>query len=125
MSILRTAADPDLNVTLLLDPRAQVHATIGVVPSPQMRLAPEHYSKALESMEVSFLTAPLLTDLGALRLEVPEEPGYAWSWVTQEPDGAWTSTSDLAPPNPRASFSAPLELREGWLLLRRAEGGGE
>jgi hypothetical protein len=70
MSILRTTSDPDLHVTLLLDPRAQVHATIGVVPSPQMRLAPEHYSKALESMEVSFLTAPLLTDLGALRLVV-------------------------------------------------------
>ena len=125
MHILRTPEDAPQRMTLLLDPRGQVHATLGVLPSPQMRLSPEHYARALEAMEVSFLTAPLLTDQGALRLQVPEEAGYAWSWVTQEPGGAWAETSELSPPNPRASFSAKQEIREGWLLLRRAESTGE
>jgi hypothetical protein len=113
---------PERRMTLLLDPRGQVHATTGVLPSPQLRLHPEHYSRALAEMEVSFLTAPFLSDQGALRLPVPEEPGYAWSWVTQEPGGAWSQTSKLSPPNPRAAFSAPQELREGWLILRRDQG---
>jgi hypothetical protein len=45
--------------------------------------------------------------------------------VTQEPGGAWSETSGLSPPNPRATFSAKQELREGWLLLRRASSAGE
>lgn len=121
---LEESEDPQ-HVTLLLDPRGQVHATAGVLPSPQMRLSPEHYARALEAMEVSFLTAPLLTDQGALRIAVPEEAGYAWSWVTQEPDSSWSTASELSPPNPRASFSAKQEIREGWLILRRAESTGE
>lgn len=140
MLILRAPKDPPQHVTLLLDPRGQVHATAGVLPSPQMRLSPEHYARALEAMEVSFLTAPVLTDMGAknerakdegakdegaLRLAVPEEAGYAWSWVAQEPDGSWSAASKLSPPNPSATFSAKQEIREGWLILRRAESAGE
>ncbi|WP_437746870.1 hypothetical protein WMF39_18730 [Sorangium sp. So ce1504] len=122
MYMLRTAADPAQHVTMLLDPRGQVHATTGVLPSEQLRLSPEHYSKALAAMEVSFLTAPILTDRGALRLPVPEEAGHTWSWTTQEPTGDWAETSALAPVNPRAAFSAPQEVREGWLMLRRSAG---
>ncbi|PTL81146.1 hypothetical protein [Vitiosangium sp. GDMCC 1.1324] len=118
---LRTLADPAQHFTFLLDPRAQVHATTGVLPSPQLRIHPDHYSRALTDMEVSFLTAPFLSDKGALRLPVPVEPGHVWSWVTQEPGGAWAQTHELEPPNPRAAFSAPQELREGWLILRRSD----
>ncbi|WP_224371854.1 hypothetical protein [Hyalangium versicolor] len=110
---------PERRMTMLLDPRGQVHATTGVLPSPQLRLHPEHYSRALGEMEVNFLTAPFLSDQGALRLPVPEEPGYLWSWVAQDDQGQWSQTTKLSPPNPRASFSAPQELREGWLILRK------
>lgn len=116
---------PAQRVTLLLDPRGQAHATTGVLPSPQLRIHPDHYSQALRDMEVSFLTGPFLSDRGELRVDVPHEPGYAWSWVTQEPGGAWAETDELFPPNPRAAFSAPQELREGWLILRRKDSASE
>ncbi|WP_437319756.1 hypothetical protein [Sorangium sp. So ce385] len=124
LHIERTPDGPEQRVTMLLDPGGQVHATTGVLPSSQLRLAPAHYREALDAMEVSFLTAPLLTDQGALRLEVPRQPGHVWSWVTQEAGGDWAETSALAPPNARAAFAAPQELREGWLMLRRTEGSG-
>ncbi|MFY0570236.1 hypothetical protein ACN28E_41325 [Archangium lansingense] len=122
--MLRTAADPAQHVTMLLDPRGQVHATTGLLPSEQLRLLPEFYAQALADLEVSFLTAPLLTDQGTLRLPVPEEPGLTWSWTTRQPDGAWTETNKLDPVNPRAAFSATQEVREGWLMLRRSEESG-
>ncbi len=120
----RTSSDPAQHVTMLLDPRGQVHATTGVLPSEQLRLLPEYYSQALADLEVSFLTAPLLTDRGTLRLPVPEQPGLTWSWTTRQPDGAWTETNKLDPVNPRAAFSATQEVREGWLMLRRTEESG-
>ncbi|EAU67075.1 conserved hypothetical protein [Stigmatella aurantiaca DW4/3-1] len=122
--MLRTAADPAQHVTMLLDPRGQVHATTGVLPSEQLRLLPEFYAQALADLEVSFLTAPLLTDRGTLRLPVPEEPGLTWSWTMRQPDGAWAETNKLDPVNPRAAFSAAQEVREGWLMLRRSEESG-
>ncbi|MBM7116089.1 hypothetical protein [Archangium primigenium] len=122
--MLRTAADPAQHVTMLLDPRGQVHATTGVLPSEQLRVLPEFYAQALADLEVSFLTAPLLTDRKTLRLPVPEEPGLTWSWTTRQPDGAWAETDKLDPVNPRAAFSATQEVREGWLMLRRSEESG-
>ena len=121
LHMLRTAAEPAQHVTMLLDPRGQVHATTGVLPSEQLRVLPEFYAQALADLEVSFLTAPLLTDRNTLRLPVPEEPGLTWSWTTRQPDGAWAETSKLDPVNPRAAFSATQQVREGWLMLRRAE----
>lgn len=119
--LVRGSESPSLFVTMLLDPRGQVHATTGVLPSPQLRIHPDYYSRAFSEMEVSFLTGPFLSDQGGLRLPVPEEAGHTWSWVTQQPGGAWAETHALSPPNPRAAFSAAQELREGWLILRKAE----
>jgi hypothetical protein len=124
LHMLRTPSDPAQHVTMLLDPRGQVHATTGVLPSEQLRLLPEFYSQALADLEVSFLTAPLLTDRGTLRLPVPEEPGLTWSWTMRQPDGAWSETNKLDPVNPSAAFSATQEVREGWLMLRRSEESG-
>jgi hypothetical protein len=119
LNIVRDSESPSLFVTMLLDPRGQVHASTGLLPSPQLRVHPDHYGRALSEMEVSFLTGPFLSDKGALRLPVPEEAGHVWTWVTQQPGGAWARTDALAAPNPRAAFSAPQELREGWLILRK------
>ncbi|QDE94283.1 hypothetical protein BHS06_29140 [Myxococcus xanthus] len=119
LHLVRSAESPTLSVTMLLDPRGQVHATTGVLPSPQLRIHPDAYSRAFAEMEVSFLTGPFLSDVGALRLPVPDEAGHVWSWVTQAPGGMWTETTELSPPNPRAAFSARQELREGWLILRK------
>ena len=81
-----SVADGPRLVTMLLDPRGSVHATSGVLPTKQITLPTDQYAKALESLEVTFLTAPLLTPQGQITVSVPNEPGYQWSWLHKEAD---------------------------------------
>ncbi|HEX2220060.1 MAG TPA: hypothetical protein VHG35_14760 [Gemmatimonadales bacterium] len=82
-------ASPAQTVSMLVDPRGVVHATCGVVPTKAIGIPPDQYRPALEAMEVAFLTAPLLTERGTIRVMLPDEPGYAWSWLARE-RGGWT-----------------------------------
>ena len=39
--------DPPLNVTMLIDPRAMVHAATGILPTKAIRIPPHHYEAAM------------------------------------------------------------------------------
>jgi hypothetical protein len=75
--------DPAQIATLLLDPRGVVHATTGVLPAKSIQIPPHHYAAALAALQVTFLTAPLLTPYGQRSLPLPDEPGHAWSWLEE------------------------------------------
>ena len=78
--------------SLLLDPRAPIHATTGVLPVHALYIPPIHYVKALQRMEIAFLTAPVLAPEVGMELSLPSEPGFDWTWVQQ--DGQqWSSMS--------------------------------
>lgn len=66
---------------LLIDPHGSVHATCGILPVQELTLPKDIYYDALEKMEVSFLTSPLITPQEMIHLSLPEEPGFQWSWV--------------------------------------------
>lgn len=116
-------------VIMLVDPRAPVHATSGVLPVKSITLPPQHYAEALRRIDATFLVAPVLGGAAGVALPVPDESGHAWSWLTRHADetlfdekGAgvrkWATQGLVEPPHTRASFSAaPLRLREGWLRL--------
>jgi hypothetical protein len=107
--IVRTLQDPPLILSMLIDPRANVQATAGILPAKVINVPPDQYLPALQKLQVAFLTAPVITDVGALKLPLPREPGSSWSWM---PGGAAISNVDL-----EARFGAPQEIREGWLIL--------
>jgi hypothetical protein len=108
-----------LTVTLLLDPRASVHLTSGVVPLEKLRIPPDQYATALQRLLVTFLTSPVLRSSDELRLPVPQTAGYDWSWwqVGQsEPQSVSNAQASIS-----ANFSgSPLLLVDGWLRLRKA-----
>jgi hypothetical protein len=118
---LLVAADlPPRYLTLLVDPRAAVHATTGILPTQSVRISAEQYEDAIQALEVGFLAAPVLTDGDRIAVPLPAEPGSFWSW--RERDGtAWHETS--SPPSVRrltdlaelddATWSALV--RAGWL----------
>ncbi|MFI7134091.1 hypothetical protein ACIBQ1_51050 [Nonomuraea sp. NPDC050153] len=113
---LRVALDlPLRRLTLLVDPRGEIHATSGILPTESVRLAVEHYQDAVANMETGFLAAPVLTDADGVTVPWPAEPGFAWIWREHAPDG-WAETP--SPPQPAERFPADLTVREGWLLLR-------
>lgn len=114
--------------TMLIDPRGKVHATCGILPTKAIDLPPDQYQQALEKIEITFLSTPILTDLIALsdltsvakkiNLFLPIEAGYEWSWLEKE-NREWLAISadKIGQPNPNAVFSGKQAIREGWLKL--------
>lgn len=84
-------AEP-LKLSLLLDPRAPIHATSGVLPVEALYISSEQYAAALQRLQVAFLAAPLLAPEMGMEISLPTEPGYEWRWI--ETDGRnWSSIS--------------------------------
>ena len=106
---------PRQKLTMLVDPRGAMHATSGVLPTKAIRIPPDQYAEALRSLEITFLSTPVVTAQGKINLPLPTEPGYAWSWLSNS-GGEWIS-SEIEPVNLQAAWSGQQEIREGWLRL--------
>ena len=112
-------------LTMLIDPRAPVHAKTGILPTKAIDIPREQYMRALEGIAVTFWTAPVLSPVAtdatapgaSTRIEIAT-PGVAdgqWSWVTEHHGRA-----EIVPPSPNASWGRPIEILEGWLELEKA-----
>jgi hypothetical protein len=113
------------SLTMLVDPRGKVHATSGILPTKSIDIPPDQYAAALQAIEITFLSAPILAlrrqgeQTGEIDLPLPEEPGYAWAWVEQNSNGQWQEASKIGLVNRQAQFVGPSTIREGWLALRK------
>ena len=113
-------ADEPLYLTMLVDPRGKVHATSGILPTKEIHLPPDQYKAALQKIEVSFLTAPILTPTQRINISLPAEPGFGWSWLAKEQD-IWRERGTVGRIS-KADFlqaladAAPLRRLDGLLL---------
>ncbi|HEU0016225.1 MAG TPA: hypothetical protein VFQ45_21275 [Longimicrobium sp.] len=115
---LSVAADPDAAarmVTLLIDPRASVHAMTGIAPIKELTVSSDVYATALDAMTYTFLTSPVLVLPGGFAIPVPAEGGGTWSWV-EYARGAWAE-GGIAAVNFNATLQTPGQVAEGWLKL--------
>jgi hypothetical protein len=106
-----------VSLTMLVDPRAAVHATVGVLPVEEISIPPDQYSQTMRNLQITFVTMPVLNERQGLVLPLPAENGYTWSWV---PPGALPDIP-LAPnaANDNAIWGyTPQTLLEGWLRLQ-------
>jgi hypothetical protein len=108
--------------TMLIDPRARVHATTGILPIQPLTLPPALYASALQAIEVSFFTHPVLRGAQALDLPNPEEPGFTWSWTMGMKQGSTTQPVSEPVPASRLGDQAqfgytPQVAQDGWLTL--------
>jgi hypothetical protein len=94
MTIYQAVDSQPQLLALLIDPRAQIHATSGIVPAKAISVTADQYKPALQAIEVTFLSTPILSELGKLRLPLPTEAGYQWSWL-QNVNGVWSQVSSL------------------------------
>jgi hypothetical protein len=108
-----------LSVTMLVDPRAAVHATTGILPVEELQIPPDQYSGVLRRLAVTFFTAPILREAPGLTVPLPLEAGFDWSWIAP-------GSPDAVPLKPNAAdeFAAygytPQTLLEGWPSLQAA-----
>ncbi len=110
-----TLNGPPQVFTAIVDPRAPVHVTTGVLPAATMRIPPDQYLRAAQQLAVTFIARPVLRGQPALRVPLPAVAGFQWSWVTRG-----TAPAQLGPPSspdvPAYGYS-PQRLLEGWLDL--------
>lgn len=110
-------------VSMLVDPRAAVHATTAVLPAVKLALPPRFVTDALAAMNVTFRVNGGLTDqtttaddVTTILIPTPKEKNGAWSWVENE-TGGWTSyTTGPNGATARLTTVAPV-LRRGLLQL--------
>ena len=107
-----------VTLTLLLDPRAPVHLTTGVLPVTTLQIPSDQYAAALARLRVTFFAAPVLENADGFTLPVPAETGYEWRWwhVGQAGD----RPVKVAQNNTDAVFpSSPQRIVDGWLNLEK------
>ncbi len=112
-------------MTLLLDPRGDVHAFSSLFPALTVSLPSESFVQALPRLSVTFRTGPVLSDTAEMRLPYPTEKNGTWSWIQRigptppdwsDPSG-W-QVSNIVKADAQARFPlTPPHLREGWLKL--------
>ncbi|MET3724606.1 hypothetical protein [Sphingomonas trueperi] len=105
-------------ITFLMDPRAPVHVTSGILPVEQIAVPPDQYGAALNRLEVSFITRPVLRRSGGLVLPLPLESGYGWSWI-QQGQAEPLPLSANAGTEVAAFGYTPQQLLEGWTRLQK------
>jgi hypothetical protein len=102
-------------VTLVMDPRAAVHASTGILPVKTLRIPPAQYQKALNRLLVYFMANPILVGQQQVQIPLPTETGRHWTWI--EPTGQSVTLAPNAGGD-RAQFGySPQRIVDGWLEL--------
>ncbi len=108
-------------LTLLLDPRAAVQATSGILPIKKLEVPPDIVADALSAIDVTFATGPLLESDLSLAMPLPALEHGDWSWIDRPGVTLWRREKDIQTVNDRASLEpARQQIREGWLNLSHA-----
>jgi hypothetical protein len=125
-TILLNASNGPLTLPVLIDPRAKLHATSGIFPKKRIAIPRDHYENALNAMEITFLTSPLIIKPGdnslekgdEIRIPVPDEGDYEWTWIEKEKDG-WKTYKTKSTVETESIVQKTQTIREGWLKLSK------
>jgi hypothetical protein len=109
--------DPSRRIALLIDPRAQVHATTGLLPVKRLTIPSATYAPALKRLSKAFFAGPLLFPPDTFPIPLPIVPDHAWQWL-RPVAGKWSAVAPGAPSDDRARLGVGLQRAEdGWLVL--------
>ena len=112
---------PEMKLLMLVDPRAPIHATMGILPTQALAIPADQYEDLLAGLELTFPATPLLRPAGGLAVPFPAIAGYNQSWITEEivaSSSTWAVDPQLQSPTAGAVWQySPQTLTEGWLRL--------
>jgi hypothetical protein len=124
-----SGAGPSHQLTLVMDPRAAVHAQSGILPTKDVTLVPDWVDGALAAMKATFRVGPVLAEernilpsgatipVDSLLTPGPAEKHGTWQWRQLAANGTWPGIA-LGPVDANAVFpDAPPILRDGVLQL--------
>ena len=106
---------PPTAVTMVVDPRAAVHATSGILPTKSIVLPPDETQAALAAIVITFLAGPLVTDSQVLAAPTPGG-GSDWSWLEHPAPPEWRTVPQIAPVKATAQLGATTQrIVDGWM----------
>ncbi|MFT6436662.1 MAG: hypothetical protein ACJAVI_004732, partial [Candidatus Azotimanducaceae bacterium] len=126
VNLMQSVDDAPQKLTMLIDPQGSVHAVSGILPTKSITLPADLYVDALQKLEVTFLSTPVLTEQDKIHIPLAAEAGYQWSWLTRRNE-AWVETDKtdktdkIERIDTHASFSSQQRIVEGWLKLTKEE----
>jgi hypothetical protein len=89
LNIFQAIDDEPLSVTMLVDPKGSLHVTSGILPVKSIAIPKDQYEDALRRIAVTFLTAPVLSTENHLKLGLPNEADFTWSWLEKTDERQW------------------------------------
>ncbi len=92
-----SASLPETKLLMLVDPRAPIHATMGILPTQALAIPADQYEDLLAGLELTFPITPVLRPAGGLAVPFPAIAGYNQSWITEEIVVDSTSTGAVDP----------------------------
>jgi hypothetical protein len=111
-----------VDLVLLMDPQASIHATTGVLPRKQLALERTHFESALTQIAPTFKVGPVLVDPLRPAIPVPGLESFEWMWTRREKppsgDDGWSETRVKHLPDEAVLPTNPMQLHEGWLRLK-------
>lgn len=114
---LSFGGDSSAVATLLVDPRAAVHATTDILPVGTLHVPQDYTAQALARMSVSFRTGPMLARVvdGAAIMPHPATATGSWSWAQAAGD-AWEKLP-ITVPDPAGMPAGSAQIRSGFMVL--------
>jgi hypothetical protein len=115
-----TGKEDRVVLSMLVDPRAAVHVTSGIVPAKSVELPQDYIGSALKNLDITFMVNPLLNDPSNFKMSVPSG-SEEWTWVYLTATAGkkdWKLDKITQNADDRASLSSEkLQITEGWLKL--------
>jgi hypothetical protein len=110
-------------LTLLTSPLLAIHAISGLLPITRVEIPVRFTLPALERIEVTLRTGPVVTGPGDVVVPLPEVSRGTWSWLEHEDPHHVAAERPVAGADPVAGTpDAPPVIREGWLRLSPSAG---
>ncbi|EDM81351.1 hypothetical protein PPSIR1_40745 [Plesiocystis pacifica SIR-1] len=110
-----------VELALLMDPQAGVHAATGLLPRKRLMLDRTQYEEALGNIAPTFKVGPVLLDPKTKAMPVPGLERFDWVWTRRERPAAgadgWSITEVGTLPDTAVLPTEPLQIHEGWLRL--------
>ncbi len=112
--------NPGVILIMLVDPRARVHAKIGILPVKAIEIPNYIFAQALRFLNIAFTARPMLLREDQIQIPLPKEAGGQWSWLERN-GNTWATNPSLTDSTDRATlFPSGQVIRDGWLQLSPA-----
>ena len=115
--VLLIRPNQTINLTLLVEPLASVHATLGLVPRKQIGFRRAWVQAGLAAIAPTFQFGPVLVDPQHIRMPLATDLSGTWVWDYRSDPVTWTEDPTVNATDDALLPVDPPTAIEGWLKL--------